>query len=197
MAETSMKLKTPIFQGITRQRPSVRGNQTLPEMPSGKTTGRIPNPYSQGYSLPYDAWISSGAASGSIPLKVGTTTIKVEVTAQDGATKRIYSIEIKREKSSVKDLEKLVVKGAMLNPKFEASKRIYKVEVAATKKAVQMKAWVKNSTARISINGKIVKSGKLSKPIKLKKSGITLIQIIVRDQDGSKRTYRVTFVRKE
>jgi hypothetical protein len=141
--------------------------------------------------------VDSGTVSSAIPLRVGINTIIVEVTAQDGLTKRIYALKIKREMSSVKDLRRLVVDGAKLSPKFRSSIKTYKVEVEPTKKTIQLMAWARHPKAKISINEVVVKSGNPSKPIILKTFGNTSIPIIVTAQDGSKKTYRVIFVRKK
>jgi hypothetical protein len=141
--------------------------------------------------------VDSGTVSSTIPLRVGINTIIVEVTAQDGVTKRTYALKIKREMSSVKDLRRLIVDGAKLSPKFRSSIKTYKVEVEPTKKTIQLMAWARHPKAEISINDSKVKSGRPSKPIILNRFGNTLIQIIVTAQDGSKKTYSITFVRKK
>ncbi len=44
--------------------------------------------------------VTSGSASGNIPLMVGTNTITVEVTAQDGTTKNTYTTTVTRAPAS-------------------------------------------------------------------------------------------------
>jgi hypothetical protein len=40
--------------------------------------------------------VTSGSASGSLALNLGTNTIDVQVTAQDGTTQKTYSVAVKR-----------------------------------------------------------------------------------------------------
>jgi cyclophilin family peptidyl-prolyl cis-trans isomerase len=140
--------------------------------------------------------VASGATSASIPLAVGANVITVDVTAQDGTTLQTYTITITRNASSNALLTKLVVKGAKLSPKFAARKMAYKTTVAASQKSIQIQAVAADPKAKITIAGKKVKSGKMSKAIKLAKKGKTVVTTKVTAQDGLKKTYRVTVTKK-
>jgi cyclophilin family peptidyl-prolyl cis-trans isomerase len=140
--------------------------------------------------------VASGAASASIPLVVGANTISVVVTAQNGTTLRTYTITITRKASSNALLEKLVVKGAKLSPKFVAKTMAYNTTVAASQISIQIQAVAADPNAKITIAGMKVKSGKMSKAIKLTKKGKTVVSITVTAQDGLKKTYRVTVTKK-
>jgi LEA14-like dessication related protein len=136
--------------------------------------------------------VASGTASAAIPLAVGANTITVEVTAQNGTTKRTYTVTITRTASSNALLKKLAIVGGKLSPKFTSKTQTYRVKVAATRKSIQIQPTAAHSRAKILIAGKRVASGKISKPVALRKSGKTIIKIVVTAQNGTKKTYTIT-----
>lgn len=141
--------------------------------------------------------VGSGSASASIPLAVGANTITVEVTAEDGTTKRTYTVTVTRNASSNGFIKKMTLKGAKLSPAFAVKKFSYKTTVSPEQKSLQIQVRTVNSAAKIRIDGQKVKSGEMSKPVLLNKKGKTIIKIVVTAQDGSKKTYSVTVTKKD
>ena len=78
--------------------------------------------------------VPSGTPSDLIELIEIKQTIKIEVTAQDGVTKKVYSIEFTNEnlieKTSNADLKRLSVNYGLITPEFKSSVTEY--EVTAT-----------------------------------------------------------------
>jgi hypothetical protein len=136
--------------------------------------------------------VLSGETSAAVPLPVGASLLTVEVKAQDGTTMTTYTVEVIRKASASATLSRLLIKGGKLSPSFNPKKLRYGALVKAATKAVQIKATATDRNAKLRVNGKVAKSGRLSMPIKLKKKGGTLVRIQVTAQDGSKKTYRVT-----
>ncbi len=62
--------------------------------------------------------VASGSASQAINLNVGSNTITVIVTAQDGTTTNTYTITVTRAPSSNADLSNLTVSQGSLTPAF-------------------------------------------------------------------------------
>jgi uncharacterized delta-60 repeat protein len=138
--------------------------------------------------------VALGSASTSIPLAVGSNTIKVEVTAQNGITKHTYTITVIRAASSDAWLKKLTVKGGSLSPKFAKKKLAYKTAVSTSQKTIQIQATSAHPKAKIKIAGKKAGSGIMSKPIALKAKKTT-ITVVVTAENGSKKTYEITATR--
>ena len=76
------------------------------------------------------ATVASGIASAGIALNEGANSIVIEVTAQDGTTKKTYTVGVTRPPSPNAALAKLTVTGGFLSPAFAASATSYSVSVA-------------------------------------------------------------------
>ncbi len=140
--------------------------------------------------------VASGAASGSISLPVGQTTINTVVIAQDGTTKT-YAIVVTRAKSSNANLLNLAVSGATLAPVFASSTVSYTTTVANATTSVTVTPTVSDGTATIKVNGTTVASGAASTSIPLGAEGsTTTITTVVTAQDGTTtKTYSVAVKR--
>lgn len=140
--------------------------------------------------------VASGAASASIPLAVGTNTITTLVTAQNGTSVKTYTIKVTRAKSPDATLSGLLVKTAVLSPKFKPTTTGYTASVPVATQSVKIKATTTNGAATIKIDGKIVKSGTLSAAIPLN-SDESVIKVVVTAQNGSTKTYKITVSRTD
>jgi YVTN family beta-propeller protein len=136
----------------------------------------------------------SGTVSSSIPLTVGSNTINVAVTAQDGTTIKTYIITVTRAASSNTDLSNLVVSNSILFPVFTASRTLYSAPVANTVSSVTVTPTVSDANATVTVNGVAVASGSASASIPV--VPITnVITIVVTAQDGTINTTTIVVTR--
>ena len=128
--------------------------------------------------------VSSGSASTAIPLTVGSNTITVMVTAQDGRTTSGYTLTVMRAPSSVCSLAGLTLSSGTLSPAFTSGTFAYTASVLSSVKSLQVTPTVTDSTASVKVNGLAVASGSASLPISLS-AGNNPIQVVVTAQDGT------------
>jgi hypothetical protein len=138
--------------------------------------------------------VASGKASASIPLAVGSNTIKVLVTAQNGTTKT-YTVTVTRAASSVATLNSLTLSAGSLMPAFAPGTSKYTLAVANAVASTTVTPKVTNSKARVEVNGAVVQSGQTSDPIPLA-VGANTIKVEVIAQNGTTNiTYTITVTR--
>ncbi|MBW5448843.1 DNRLRE domain-containing protein [Cohnella sp. CFH 77786] len=136
--------------------------------------------------------VASGSASGAIPLIVGDNPINVTVTAQDGATKKTYTIKVTRTASSNADLTDLSVSEGSLAPAFGSGVQQYRVNVANNVTGITVTPAFADANATIMVNGTQAASGTASPNIPLN-VGDNSINVTVTAQDGSTaKTYTIT-----
>lgn len=120
----------------------------------------------------------------------GTTTVKVTVTAENGATK-VYSIKVARAQdpnyvpSSNAELSEIIVEGQTLSPAFQADITQYYI-------------WLPYETETVSVSAKVADSrSKLSVGTyeQLTPGKGTEIPLTVTAEDGTQLVYTVTVVR--
>jgi len=140
------------------------------------------------------ATVSSGTASGAISLNVGTNTINVDVTAQDGVTKQTYSVAVTRAASSNANLSSLALSLGTLSPVFAAGTTTYTASVSNATISLTVTPATADATATITINGTTVNSGAASSAITLNVGANTLTTVVTA-QDGTLKTYTVTITR--
>ena len=141
--------------------------------------------------------VASGSASQSIPLVVGTTTIPVKVTAQDGTTIKIYTLVVTRAKSSHVYMANLTPSAGALSPTFSASKTAYTEDVVNGAASITITPVTAVPTSTVKVNGTAVTSGTASAPIALN-VGANTITTVVTAQDGvTTKTYTLTVTRAE
>ncbi|WP_332249089.1 cadherin-like beta sandwich domain-containing protein [Paenibacillus zanthoxyli] len=71
--------------------------------------------------------VNSGSASGSLALNVGSNTIDIQVTAQDGITSNLYTITVNRKNNNAA-LSELLVSPGSLNEAFSSGRLDYSLE---------------------------------------------------------------------
>ncbi len=139
--------------------------------------------------------VASGAASANIPLTVGSNTINVVVTAQDGSTTKTYTITVTRAPSSNADLSSLTVSQGTLTPAFATGTTSYTDSVDNTVTSMTVTPTLADTTASITVNTVAVASGSASEAINLN-VGSNTITVVVRAQDGTTtKTYTITVTR--
>lgn len=138
----------------------------------------------------------SGEASEPIALKVGSNKITVEVIAEDGKTKKRYTITVNRAKSTNANLESLVMNLGDSEEELVLDDVIY-VDVDADVSSIKLTPAAEDSTASVKVNKSTVKPGKTSGSIKLK-TGENTITITVTAGDGkTKQVYTLVVTRAQ
>ena len=136
--------------------------------------------------------VTSGTASGSISLNVGTTVISVVVTAENGTT-RTYSVTVSRPSNDA-TLTSLVASTGALNATFDPTVISYTQSVANSVSAMTVTAVVHETNATIKVNGVATSTGAASASISLA-IGSNTLQVEVTAQDGTKITYTIVVTR--
>jgi uncharacterized repeat protein (TIGR02543 family) len=138
--------------------------------------------------------VTSGSASGSLSLNIGTNTIEVLVTAQDGTTTQLYTLTVTRAGSNDSSLTALTLSAGTIAPTFSSGTTSYTAIVSNATTSITVTPTRNESNATISIGGVSVTSGSASGSISLN-VGENVISILVTAQDGSTTTYAVTVSR--
>ena len=138
--------------------------------------------------------VASGSASAPVTLNaIGTTTVHVSITAEDGVSIRTYSIVVYKNGSSNTSITSLAVNPASpLSVTTGASNINYQTSVSASTASVSIIAATLDPNAVIRVESNIVASGAVSAPVTLNASGPTTIHISITAEDGvSIRTYAI------
>ncbi|WP_291400567.1 cadherin-like beta sandwich domain-containing protein, partial [Daejeonella sp.] len=135
--------------------------------------------------------VLNGQASNPIALNVGSNTITVEVTAQDGTTTKSYTITVTRAASTNADLSGLTLSSGTLSPTFASATTSYSLSVANSVTSINLTTVAADPTATITVNGTAVTSGQASNSITLN-VGSNTITVEVTAQDGTTtKTYTI------
>lgn len=137
--------------------------------------------------------VTSGNASGSIALAVGSNTINTTVTAQDGTTTKSYVVTVNREASSNANLSNLIISQGTLSPAFDATVTSYNASVDYSVGSIDITSTVEDSNAIFTVNGNAVTSGNAF-TVALN-TGNNTITIQVTAQNGSTKTYTINITR--
>lgn len=141
------------------------------------------------------ATTTSGTPSAAITLPVGTTSVPVAVTAQDGTTTRTYTLTVTRAASSDASLAGLVLAGGTLDQPFAPGTTGYTATVPFSTTSVTLTPTVADAGAGVTVAGAQVTSGSASAPLPLT-AGSNPIAVAVAAADGTTRTYTVTITRQ-
>ena len=141
--------------------------------------------------------VASGAASANIPLTVGTNTISVAVTAEDGTTTKTYTITVTRAESTNTDLTGLVISQGTLSPAFSSATTGYSANVAYSIAGLTVTPTASTATGvkTIKVNNVTVASGAASANIPLA-YGANTVSVLVTAEDGTTtKTYSIAVTR--
>jgi hypothetical protein len=141
--------------------------------------------------------VANGAASSDVLLSVGANTLNVISTAEDGLTKKTYTVVITRSPAStVADLTSLTLNnGASLSPTFSTNTLAYTSAVAYAVSSLKFTPTLSDATASMTVNGKSVANGTASTDVLLN-VGNNTISVVVTAQNGTtKKTYTVVVTR--
>ncbi len=141
---------------------------------------------------------TSGAAFGPLNLNVGNNLVTIDVRANDGVTRKTYTVTITRAApplSNNANLAGLTLSVGALTPAFNPATQSYSLSVPNTTTATTVTATVQGPGATITVNGTSVGSGVPSGAIGLN-VGANSIIVLVRAQDGvTTKPYTVTVTR--
>ena len=147
------------------------------------------------------SWVTSGSPSNSLNLNLGSNTIDVRVTAQDGTTIKTYTITVTRALSNDANLSSLAITSSSLLPTFTGATTSYSGSVNNNITSVTATPYCSNSSAtiQIRINGGAysnVNCGSNSNTLNLN-VGTNTIETRVTAQDGvTTKTYTINLIRE-
>ena len=127
-----------------------------------------------------------------VDLEVGTATIQVTVTAQDGTTKKTYTIRVTRVRL-VQDatLRSLTLSTGTLSPSFSSNRTAYTASVANSVSSITIQATPTVSGSTAQIGGADATSGRrVSLNV-----GSNKIRVVVTARAGQTKTYTITVTR--
>lgn len=136
--------------------------------------------------------VVSGGNSAPIQLAVGSNTIPIVVTAQDGISTRNYNLTITRLGSVL--LTSFDLSVGTLTPTFTASTTTYTTQVANHTNSILINAIPEDVTATTWINGAIVQNPIYNYPISLD-VGSNTITVTVLAANVPARSYTTTITR--
>ncbi|WP_169306626.1 cadherin-like beta sandwich domain-containing protein [Cohnella pontilimi] len=130
----------------------------------------------------------------NVPLNVGSNTITVTVTAQDGTTQKNYNITVNRAPSSNANLSNLALSSGTLSPAFSPFTTSYTTSVGNNVSSIAVTPSVADNTASVKVNGSAAAGGSaVTVPLNV---GSNTITVTVTAQDGmTQKTYTVTVIR--
>ncbi|WP_166882133.1 cadherin-like beta sandwich domain-containing protein [Massilia mucilaginosa] len=138
--------------------------------------------------------VTSGNASGPIPLAVGANTITTIVTAQDGSTTKTYTVTLTRAASSNNNLSALSSSSGTLSPSFNPATTGYTVSIGAGVSSITVTPTTAVNTASVTVNGVAVSSGAPSGAIAMN-PGSNTVTVIVTAQNSATKQYTLTITR--
>ncbi|WP_411345859.1 cadherin-like beta sandwich domain-containing protein [Paenibacillus sp. WLX1005] len=137
---------------------------------------------------------TSGSAQ-AVSLSVGSNSIPVVVTAQDGSTTKTYTINVTRAAASTDaTLSALTINQGTLTPTFASGTTSYSATVDYTVTSINVTPTANQANATIKVNGTTTTSGS-AQAVSLS-VGSNSIPVVVTAQDGSTtQTYTITVTR--
>lgn len=140
--------------------------------------------------------VTLGSPSAYVPLTVGNNPIQVVVTAPNGTTLQVYTINVTRPVSSNANLSGISVSSGNLSPAFASGTTVYTNSVSATTQSVTVTPTVSEANATVTVNGVAVQPGTASGAVMVTANATTTITLKVTAQDGTTvKTYKVNVVR--
>ena len=142
---------------------------------------------------PEDA--DDGILGEQVALEVGETTIRVEVTAEDGETMQTYTVTITRTASADATLSALSLSGVTLTPAFASGTTEYTASVGHAVTETTVTATASDANASVVVTPEDVDDGASGNQVALA-VGETTISVGVTAEDGeTTRTYTATVTR--
>jgi gliding motility-associated-like protein len=141
--------------------------------------------------------VASGTYSGAITLNAsGPTVISMEVTAEDGIARQIYSITVTRTGSSNAYLSEIRLDPPTVLTRVAGAGNNFTATVASSVTTVSLMPIAADAGAQIKLNNTVIASGTYSGAITLNASGPTVIGMEVTAENGvDKQIYSITVTR--
>jgi len=140
--------------------------------------------------------VASGAASGAISLAVGSNTLTVLVTSQDGLANKTYTIGVTRQPANNANLSGLSVSTGAFNETFAAATLAYSQTVANGVSSLTVTPVVEIATSTVKVNNVTVASGAASGAVALA-VGVNTINVVVTAENGTTtKTYALSVTRQ-
>lgn len=165
---------------------------------AGSTFEVYVNIYPEELSDSEVCWTSSNekvatvSENGRVKCKAAGT-VTITATATDGSGVSVSeTFKILKAKSAVCTLSKIAYSQGKLTPKFNKNKTSYTLTLTQNMSSVIMKPTASDKAATITVNGKKVSKIKVT----LKKGKSKKISIVVKAENGKKKTYKITVKRK-
>jgi hypothetical protein len=138
--------------------------------------------------------VTSGKASASIYLPVGSSTITINVKSKKGVLKT-YTLEVIRAAAGSNEnnnsyLANLTVSTGKLSPGFDMGITAYSVDVEDDRAGITITPTTSASDAVVTVNNYTVSSGTISQFIPLA-TGTNTISVVVTARDGTAKTYTI------
>lgn len=121
---------------------------------------------------------------GTVNLNTGFNTINIVVTAENGTTKKTYTLIVERDKSNDASLKELTVDSGTLTPSFSSNTEEYSITVNNEVENLNITAVPTSDAASVVI------SGNTSLKVGTNKTTIT-----VTAEDGTLKTYEIEILR--
>ncbi len=143
--------------------------------------------------------VNSGSSSAALALNIGSNSIEIKVTAQNGTSIKIYTITVTRAGSSNADLSALTLSSGTLSPAFASATTSYTASVSNAITSLTVTPTLADTTAsvQVRVNGGTyasVSNGSASSALALN-VGSNTINVLVTAQDSSSKTYTITVTR--
>jgi gliding motility-associated-like protein len=138
--------------------------------------------------------VSSGTGSDPITLGMGLDTITTVVTAQDGITKKTYTVVINHGSANANIIAIRLSKGA-LSPAFRQADTSYTAEVDNSVSSLTVRPRTSDSTAMVTVNSRAVASGTASAPIPLNVGQDTIRVKCLAANGINNKTYTIVVTR--
>ncbi|WP_236336639.1 cadherin-like beta sandwich domain-containing protein [Paenibacillus auburnensis] len=137
----------------------------------------------------------SGTPFSITDLAAGNNKYQIEITAQDGITKKVYSLVILRAPSDVADLSGLSVSSGTLTPAFNNNETGYSVEVPYQVSSLGVTPKLLDAAASLSVDGNAHQDNTaFTKSLSV---GLNTVKIVVTSQSGAReKTTLINIIRK-
>jgi DUF971 family protein len=134
------------------------------------------------------ATVNGASAATPVTLSVGSNTVTVQVTAQDGSTQS-YTVAVTRAASSDATLSALVLSQGSLSPSFASGTLAYTALVPNSVSSLVVTPTTNDANATVTVNG-----ASPATPVTLT-VGSNTVTVQVTAQDGSTQSYTVAVTR--
>ncbi|MDA9789952.1 cadherin-like beta sandwich domain-containing protein [Planktomarina temperata] len=135
------------------------------------------------------ATVNGASATTPVTLALGSNTVTVQVTVQDGVTTQSYTVAVTRAASSDATLSALALSQGSLSPSFTSGTLAYTASVAHSVSSLIVTPTTNDANATATVNG-----ASPATPVTLS-AGSNTVTVQVTAQDGTTQSYTVAVTR--